>query len=582
MNQMKVLAIAPYEGLKELMIELAEKEQFDLEIEVGDLQAGLKLAKKAVADGVNVIISRGGTAEMIQKEVLVPVVEIEISGYDILRVLTLTKNYNEKTAIVGFPPIAHGAAAVCDVMDMDISTYVTDKDSVEGLLVRLKAEGYRMIIGDVVTVGKAEQLGLSGVLLTSGRESVLKAFQNAKKIHELMERLKDEFIVPHRIVKESSTGFVVFDENGKSVFANNSAPNPAAFEQMVQERNAFSVLKEKGFFQGTFRTDQHSWQVEGERLDRSDRMLYSFQIKSSNDVKFREIQGVTMILPFEKNMTYMNHMDMVKSEPMKKLIDESLKLSEMDEHFEMQGRVGTEKELLAEYIHFKSRRHHAPLLIVDALFIPEQQWDRLFEENTIPPDGTLYVKNIDCAKPEQHKMLLQWLLGSAPKARLVTSWAKTFENGVQEDSALYQLYQICGRLHIHIPDLKERGEDIIRLTSLLIHECNEKFGKQIVGLRPEAEQLLRASAWPGNIDQLRRIVHQCVMQTNTAYVEVRDLEAELYSADITYETGINLQGTLEEIEQDIIRKIFIEENENQTNTAKRLGINRTTLWRKLK
>ncbi|EHS59329.1 sigma-54-dependent transcriptional regulator [Paenibacillus sp. Aloe-11] len=579
---MKVLAIAPYEGLKELMIELAEKEQFDLEIEVGDLQAGLRLAKQAVADGVNVIISRGGTAEMIQKEVLVPVVEIEISGYDILRVLTLTKNYNEKTAIVGFPPIAHGAAAVCDVMDMDISTYVTDKDSVEGLLVRLKAEGYRMIIGDVVTVGKAEQLGLSGVLLTSGRESVLKAFQNAKKIHELMERLKDEFIVPHRIVKESSTGFVVFDENGKSVFANHSAPNPAVFEQMVQERNAFSVLKEKGFFQGTFRTDQQSWQVEGERLDQSDRMLYSFQIKSSSDVKFREIEGVTMILPFEKNMTYMNHMDMVKSEPMKKLIDESLKLSEMDEHFEIQGRVGTEKELMAEYIHFKSRRHQSPLLIVDALQISDQQWSCLFEENTIPPDGTLYIKNIDCTTSEQQKMLLQWLLDSAPKARLITSWAKTPEIDIQEDSVLYPLYELCGRLHIRIPDLKERGEDMIRLANLLIHECNEKFGKQIVGLRPEAEQLLRASMWPGNVDQLRRTMYQCVMQTNTAYVEAHDLETEIYAADTTYETGINLQGTLEEIEQDIIRKVFIEENENQTNTAKRLGINRTTLWRKLK
>jgi transcriptional regulator, propionate catabolism operon regulatory protein len=581
-NQMKVLAIAPYEGLKELMIELAEKEQFDLEIEVGDLQAGLRLAKEAVADGVNVIISRGGTAEMIQKEVLVPVVEIEISGYDILRVLTLTKNYNEKTAIVGFPQIVHGAAAVCDVMDMDISTYVTDGDSVEGLLARLKAEGYRMIIGDVVTVGKAEQLGLSGVLLTSGRESVLKAFQNAKKIHELMERLKDEFIVPHRIVKESSTGFVVFDENGRSVFANHSAPNLAVFEQVVQEKTAFSVLKEKGSFQGAFRTEQHSWQVEGERLDRLDRMLYSFQIKSSSDVKFREIQGVTTILPLEKNMTYMNHMDMVKSESMKKLIDESLKLSEMDEHFEIQGRLGTEKELIAEYIHFKSRRHHAPLLIVDALQISDQQWSYLFEENTIPPDGTLYIKNIDCTTSEQQKMLLQWLLDSASKARLITSWAKAPEHDIQEDSVLYQLYELCGRLHIRIPDLKERGEDLIRLANLLIHECNEKFGKQIVGLRPEAEQLLRASIWPGNVDQLRRTMYQCVMQTNTAYVEARDLETEIYAADTTFETGINLQGTLEEIEQDIIRKVFIEENENQTNTAKRLGINRTTLWRKLK
>ncbi|HBC95978.1 MAG TPA: hypothetical protein DC034_04160, partial [Clostridium sp.] len=87
---MKVFAIAPYNGLKELILQLAENEKdIDLQAEVGDLDLGVEIAKKAQRMSADIIISRGGTAELIQREVDIPVVDIEVSGYDILRVVTL-------------------------------------------------------------------------------------------------------------------------------------------------------------------------------------------------------------------------------------------------------------------------------------------------------------------------------------------------------------------------------------------------------------------------------------------------------------------------------------------------------------
>ena len=76
---MKVMAIAPYEGLKELMIQLAGGEDFEFEAASGDLEKGVELAKQAEANGTDLIISRGGTAELIQQEVSIPVVDIELS-----------------------------------------------------------------------------------------------------------------------------------------------------------------------------------------------------------------------------------------------------------------------------------------------------------------------------------------------------------------------------------------------------------------------------------------------------------------------------------------------------------------------
>jgi len=79
---MKVLLIAPYQGLAELAKKIRLEQGLDLDVEVGNLEEGVKIAKKAVNNGYDVIISRGGTAQMIQREVLIPVAHINISGYD--------------------------------------------------------------------------------------------------------------------------------------------------------------------------------------------------------------------------------------------------------------------------------------------------------------------------------------------------------------------------------------------------------------------------------------------------------------------------------------------------------------------
>lgn len=143
----RIMAIAPYNGLKELMINMGKNENFELQVEVGDLKTGVMLAKQAVTNGIDVIISRGGTADLIQKEVSIPVIEIEISGYDMLRVLTLVKDYPGKIAIVGFTPIVEGASTVCEILDDDISSYTVEKkEEVEPKLIKLKEEGYNVII----------------------------------------------------------------------------------------------------------------------------------------------------------------------------------------------------------------------------------------------------------------------------------------------------------------------------------------------------------------------------------------------------------------------------------------------------
>jgi propionate catabolism operon transcriptional regulator len=120
---------------------------------------------------------------------------------------------------------------------------------------------------------------------------------------------------------------------------------------------------------------------------------------------------------------------------------------------------------------------------------------------------------------------------------------------------------------------------------------NERYGKQIVGLRPEVMQALRAHPWRGNLFELKDTIERFVKQSDGEYVEMEVLPLPEQAgweagpgqeAGNEQKTGIDLNKTLVEIEKDVIRLVLERENNNQSSAAKRLGINRSTLWRKIK
>lgn len=134
-----------------------------------------------------------------------------------------------------------------------------------------------------------------------------------------------------------------------------------------------------------------------------------------------------------------------------------------------------------------------------------------------------------------------------------------------------------------LPSLTERKEDIESLALFFIGEYNIKFGKQIVGIRSDANENLKNFEWTGNVKQLKQIIKESVLLAEGAFLELHDLKKVISTIRVTSDNQeIDLNGTLEEIERKIIKRIWLEEGMNQTKTAERLGINRTTLWRKLK
>lgn len=140
----KVLLIAPYEGLKEAVLGVLPQYQDKLELtmSLGDLTSGVQQAQTAQTQGYDVIISRGGTAELIARNVPLPVINIEISGYDYLRAIKLAENIRGRKAFVGFPYITARARSVNELLctNVDIFTIHTAEE-IAPLLKSWRARG---------------------------------------------------------------------------------------------------------------------------------------------------------------------------------------------------------------------------------------------------------------------------------------------------------------------------------------------------------------------------------------------------------------------------------------------------------
>ena len=584
---MKVLAIAPYEGLKELIIELGRNQDFEIHVEVGDLEQGVELASRAAEQGYDIIISRGGTAELIQKKVSIPVIEIEVSGYDMLRVLTLVRDYPGKAAIVGFPPISEGAATVCQILEIDISPNVISKEEeVKPTLKQLLEEGYEVIIGDVITVKEAENLGLNGVLITSGRESILKAFQNAIKIHHYFSILRRKFSIAQQILPEEE-GFVVFDTEFNNVYSNTCYTEQLSntFKASINIDQAVTEVVAKGKFTSLIENNNVFWKVKGTKLQGFEISLVLFRLQRVESNQKGLSDGINIISSLVNSNPIKS--SFIKSNQMKIIIQSAERYSEKKESIWISGEKGTGKEKLAHYIHFRSSKSTFPLLTINCALLTADQWNLLVSEKesllASNDNGTIFLKNIDSIALINQKELMSYLIKNNPKSRIIASSRENILTLIESGAFLGDLYYLLAQLTLNLPPLSIRKEDIDHIARIFINESNTKYGKQIAGIRNEAIEELENFNWPGNITQLKQVINEAVLLANGPFIEKEGIEYILRTKFKETETPqLNLIGTLEEIEQRIIKQVWLEEGMNQPKTAERLGINRTTLWRKLK
>ena len=306
-----------------------------------------------------------------------------------------------------------------------------------------------------------------------------------------------------------------------------------------------------------------------------------------------------------------------KSQPMQKVYNLIEKLKNVDCNVIITGESGTGKELVARAIHYSGKRSKERFVVINCAAIPENLLEaELFgyKRGTftgaiqdkkgkfeIADRGTVFLDEIgDMALGLQSKLLrviqekeFTALGSSAVKkidVRIIAATNRNLVDMMKEGKFREDLYYRLNVMNIHMPALHERKEDIPVLCSYFIKQFNHEQNKNVKRITPEAEKLLLAYDYPGNVRQLANIIEHAMILCNAEEIDTCHLPLEVLSRShnkSTQNKEDSLKDMLAGMNMKQIERIAIqatlEKNEGRRdNTAKDLGISVRSLQNKIK
>ncbi len=591
-GKIKALGIAPYEAMKTAMERLAkDRKDLILDVYVGDLYYGQELVNRHIGENYDAIISRGGTAQLIEEVTEVPVVEISLSVYDILRAVKLAENYQERYAILGFPNITGSAHLLCDLLQYQVDIFtVHSATEVRPLLTRLKTQGYRMVVCDMISHTEAKQLGLNTILITSGAESIEDAFSQAVKISTSHNKVRQENLFLKEVLKNSGNYTVIFDSEEKVYLSTWDKENETAVYDLLRRElpQVRSLDSHKIFrnIEGTL------FSITGYMLPYEGKPYGVFYFTDSKIPITQGKYGIRFSNKKEAEEQFFNSFYSITG-AMGGLADSIDQISQSSFPVMITGENGTGKSQIARVLYTQSPLQANPLVIIDCSQLTEKGWSYLTNHYNSPfndSNNTIYFQNVDALPPERCLQLLSSITDTNlhKRNRLIFSCSSEKDSLLPPESRDFVKRLSC--LTICLPPLRERIQELPTLASIYLSTLNVSLGKQLIGFEPKAMEMLMYYDWPQNYTQFKRLTRELAVLTVTPYITSNSvanlLEKERSSISSTYDTlagtSIDLERPLEDITRDIIKKAVADNHGNQSLTAKQLQISRTTLWRYLR
>lgn len=587
MRKTRILAIAPYEGLREVLTNEAEafSDQIEVTAYLGDLSAGLDVAHSLSGSGYDVILSRGGTAELLEKNLSLPVVDVVPSVLDVLRFVRLARNTPCRHAIVAFPAIADIAGKLFDLLQQkEVICTIHNEREAETVIEQLKAEGYSLVLGDAIAVTTAQRFNLNAILIASGAESVHAAFTEAIRLRQLTERMESDNLLFRSILDASALNVIVFNAKQEFVWSNLSADQmdyPRVFRTIsscvpavLEQGEIRLVRKSKGFM----------WDITGRRASQPTGDLAVFYVEKRLSPPQQKNGVVEFYHMLSENAPPAEEGPIDTFGAMQQPRRAAEKLAETLSPVLVTGERGTPvDDILRVLCQYGPWKMHT-LMTVDCALIDEKSFEWLLEcEDSLLCTNKLNIcmKNLDALSEPMTHRFADFAHSTALHKRNHVLYSA--QGALKEAAAAFLDAENCAVLRL--PTLRERREDISGLASLYLGALNTELGRQAIGFSPEALRLLEGFAWPGNQSQLRRVIRQALLSCEDEILSEQAVAAALHGAPeeaaVSTETPW-LEGTLDEITRRAVQSVLAQEGMNKSRAAERLGISRTTLWRMLR
>jgi DNA-binding NtrC family response regulator len=350
--------------------------------------------------------------------------------------------------------------------------------------------------------------------------------------------------------------------------------------------------------------------VEAMKLGAHDYLLKPFNLEEFSITIEKLVQMLTLamenLILKERVATFTRFEKLVGRSPaMVKLYEAIVDVAQSDATVLITGETGTGKELVARAVHTQSSRCYAPFIAINCGAFTEQLLEsELFGHEKgaftdaqytrkgrleMANAGTLFLDEVGDISMKMQIDLLRVLetrefnrVGGTATLhsdfRVIAATNQDLQEAIHKKTFRRDLYYRLNVIHLHVPPLRERPEDIPLLVQHFLWRYATETNKKIDSIQPEAMEAMRRYPWPGNVRELENAIERAVVMGKSRQIKLSDLPLT-----IPVDGAAEIEKlSLAEMERQHIARVLATGGGNLSNVAKILRINRSTLYQKIK
>lgn len=612
----KILFLIPYEDLIPNTKEILATNYPQVEVALVNPRTAVPLVKKYIAQGIEIVAARPVTATIIKQANLgINVVTIPITSFDIIRAINDAKMQGKKIAVVAHSFMVLGIDFLAKELGVEIQHYFTDcGQDYEKPILEAVANGAEVILGGVLAITDAKRHNIPCSLIKIGEESILQAAQEALQIQRALENESAKRGFLNTILDHTNQGIITIDREQKI-----TAFNPVAEKILkINQTNALGqpinkILPQFALQQNNYnkKTATHSIiDVDGNKTMVNsvsiiiNNKLFGAVISLQEAKKIQQMEALIRKEIYARGHIAKFHVESIigQSPAILNTIETAKDFAATNSNILILGETGTGKEVFAQSIHNESNRAKGPFVAINCASLPAQLLESelfgyvsgaftgankegkpgLFE---VAHGGTIFLDELAEMDYVNQGRLLRVLqeksvvrLGSFKvtpvDVRIIAATNKDLEDLVREHKFRADLYYRINVLRLELPPLRDRNQDIHLFAKTFLDEFSVKSGKAYK-LTHDALHFLEKYPWPGNIRECRNLMERVAATAKTDTINLSFLSGMLKQQPISSRSPKE-KRLIEEIV-----KALNDAHGNYTVAAEILGVNRTTLYRRM-
>ncbi|HMN46648.1 MAG TPA: propionate catabolism operon regulatory protein PrpR [Povalibacter sp.] len=591
-------------------------------------EAVTEIRAMAAEEQVDVLVAAGSNGEYLRQRLNIPVVLVRVGGFDIMRALGRARDLSNRIALVTYGATPPDVQQFNELFQLGIEqrSYHTDQDASDCVR-ELRARGIEVVVAPGLVADLADQNGMRGVFLYS-MDAVRQALDDAIEVVRIarIEVARRERL--NTILARLRDGVVAVDMNER-IYALNPAMERvlglsasqaigSRLGEVAPELSLGDVLQSartetdelQRFGSRTLITNRMPLMEQGVQtgavltcqdpaaIERVDRHLRARRYRTTSVVRYKlsDLVGDCAAIQRARRLAaqYANGEGTVL----------------------IVGESGTGKELLAQGIHHASRRSSQPFIAINCASFTETLLESelfgyedgaftgarkggkagLFEA---AHTGTIFLDEIGEMPISLQTRLLRVLqerevlrIGAVEPTRvdvrIIAATHRDLSTRIDEQKFRRDLYYRLNILRVELPSLRERREDLPVLLQHIVARACARLHVDRKAVDVLAAQLIEAAAdyeWPGNVRELENLIERIassVAGADARDIQLRELIPEIYATNAAPAATAELADRRSRVEADWVRKVLEECGGDRDEACRRLGIGRTTLWRKLK